>query len=618
MGLLEDYSSILTSIRNLSAEIPEIRSQIQNYERMLAQFRRDRANFEGECSRKKQTLLEEEVRRSVETETAKISNKRNAVQSELQKLNSQHSADVQRIKESTYSDKLEKKYLLLSKVKTAINKYQLPKEMDPQIVDTVSKFQTASIQKYSEKAITDLIVEVHNAHRVLLANKPADNSTLSKVLDYATLKHLNASDISNHTRLWIYVGYLAALGVMCAFVPVLPIALVGGTAAVSFLKNVKSNKHAVEFVIPYMQLKDCLKGLEDEILASVNSLRQKELNSENDKFKTKCDKIQEQLYALEQEYVLAEKTVRSNISQEELNERVDLQYAREIEDCDKKIADTEKQIKRQKMFIASNEEQIPALKEQQKALLEQIKELYLNPSVPGTSRRLTKSFFLGIDEKKGTLIEFKFDGKTTLIMYKGVSCRSNKDLISMMLMQLLSSMSLTTLSIYLTDLSSAGSDYAVFFQTELSGKLHMCATSDDIKNAIEDLHRELIIRTRDILTEAETLEAYNEQMLSRKSLPREYIFFLLQDPTDTDMQNQKLVQLLLNGPTVGIIPIIFVQHTNLTEMISRAGDKAGALVRFFDAFGKCAFTFDGTTSDLVATPDLSATIISMIKKGTRK
>ncbi len=618
MGLLEEYGDVLANIRNLSAEIPEIRTQIQNYERMLAQFTRDRANLDIERSRKQTALLEEEVQRLIEEENIKIDTKKKDIQIKLQELHAQHNNAVCVIKQATYSEELKKKYLLLNKVKTAVSKYQPSVEIDSQITEAVSKFLTASKQKYSETAISDLIADVRNAHHAMLINKPADSSGISTALDYVTLKQLNTSEVSNRTKLWVYLGYLAALGAMCAFVPVLPIALVGGVVALSFSKNVKGNKSIIEFILPYTKLKECLIVLEEELSSGVEKLRQKELSEENSKFEKKCCKLQEQLFALAQEYEFAANAARNSISKEELNKRVEMQYAQEIENCNKKIADTEKQIKRQKMFIASNEEQIPILKEQQKSLLEKIKELYLNPSVPGTSRRLTKSFFLGIDEKKGTLVEFKFDGKTTLIMYKGASCRSNKDLISMMLMQLLSSMSLTTLSIYLTDLSSAGSDYAVFFQTELSGKLHMCATSEDIKGAIEDLHNELIMRTRDVLTEAETLESYNEQMLSRKSLPREYIFFLLQDPTDVDMQNQKLVQLLLNGPTVGIIPIIFLQHTSLTEVISRVGDKANALIRFFDAFGECAFTFDGTTSDLVATPDLSATIINMIKKGARK
>lgn len=618
MGLLDEYSDLLSNIHNLSAEIPQIRLQIRNYERMLTQLEQDRANLDIERSRKQSALFAEEVGHLVESEKARLDLKKGNIQTKLQELNAQHNNTLNKIKKANYSDELEKKYLLLNKMEVAVNKYNPPTYVDPQLVEATSKFLSVSDQKYSEKAVLNLIAEVQTTYHTMRMNKPASTKGVSKVLDYITLKQLNTSKASNQTKLWVYLGYLAALCAMCITIPVLPIALVGGAAMLSFSKSITGNKNVIEFILPYTKLSESLKALKDEISSSVEKLRQKELDEENSKFKKTCDKLQEQLFTLEEECTSAENAARSSISQEEINKRVEMQYASEIESCNQKIADTEKQIKRQKMFIASNEEQIPMLKEQQKILLEKIKELYLNPSAPGTSRRLTKSFFLGINEKNGTLIEFKFDGKTTLIMYKGASCRSNKDLISMMLMQLLSSMSLTTLSIYLTDLSSAGSDYAVFFQPQLSGKLHMCATNDDIKSAIEDLHNELIMRTGDILTEAESLEAYNEQMLSRKSLPREYIFFLFQDPTDADMQNQKLVQLLLNGPTVGIIPIVFLQHTNLTEIISKVGDKAAALMRFFDAFGACAFTFDGTTSDLAATPDLSSTIISMIKKGAKK
>lgn len=617
MELLEEYSSLIANIKHLTDEIPELRDQLMGYESMLSKYQRDRSNLDVERTRKQAELMDAELNRLTTEEYTKINEKQAEIDSELQVVSLEHNDNIDTINACIYETRLRSKYDVLSKLQSAAKQYHIPADIPPEMQAITTNYLAASKKKYTNQALLALIDDIQSAYKNVDV-KQLKKQQSSKFLDFLTLKAINKSNLQNYTRLLIYFGYLAGLIFLCVTVPVIPILGVGITTAVAYTQYARNNKYLIQFILPYSSLENGLNYIKDEINTKVQSFRNADLIAENQRYKDVTTPLITAKNSLEVEYAKAAERVRTGISADELQSRVEAQFQDTIQKCEADIANTERAINRTNKFILSNQQKIPKLKEKQKILLAQIKEAYLNPTQPGTSRRLIKSFFLGIDEKQGNLIEFKYDGNTTLIMYKGETCRTNKDLISMMLMQLLSSMSLTTLSIYLTDLKSAGSDYAVFFQPELSGKLHMCATDAEVKKAISILHTELIMRTRDILTEAESLEQYNEEMLARKSLPREYIFFILQDPTDKDMEKQELQQLLNNGPTVGIIPIIFLRHADIVSGFNASGNTVTSIIPFFKAFGQYSFTFDGMTSDLTATPDLSATIIAMLQKGKTK
>lgn len=617
MELLEQYSKLISNIQNLSEEIPEMREQLRGYEKMLAQYQRERSNLDIERSRKQTSLIAEELDRLTAEEYNKINRRQAELDSKLSLLSAEHSEALATISKNIYESQLARKYAIQSKLTETLRKYNLPANIPSELSAIVADHLADTKPRYSEKSLLKLIDDVHDAYDDVDMQGFSTEGKLDSFIDFISFKQLNNSEMHNRTRLYVYFGYLIALIVGCVVIPVVPIACLGVALAVTYKKYTQDNKNWIEFILPYSSLENGLHYINNEIQTSVNKFREEETTAENERYHLAAMPLNQERAQLEAEYAQTAELVRGNISAEELQARVAAQFEEAVAKCEQNISDTERAIYRTQKFIHSDEERIPKLKEKQKQLLAEIQESYLNPKDPGTSRRLIKSFFLGIDEKQGTLIEFKYDGKTTLIMYKGDNCRTNKDLISMMLMQLLSSMSMTTLSIYLTDLRSAGTDYAVFFQKELEGKMHLCATDGDVSDAITALHTELIMRTKDILTEAETLEQYNEDMLARKSLPREYIFFLLQDPTEHDMERQELQQILSNGPTVGIIPIIFLRHADIMHGFKTSGDSLPKLITFFQSFNQCSFTFDGATSDLTATPDLSATIINMLKKGKK-
>lgn len=617
MDLLEQYSKLISNIQTLSEEIPEMREQLRNHEKLLAQYRRERSNLDIERSRKQTSLISEELDRLTAEEYDKINAKQATIDSKLSLLATQHAEALSDIAKDNYESALARKYAIQTKLDETLHKYKLPDSIPQELSTIVADHLADTKPKYSEKSLLKLIDDVHDAYDDVDMRGLNSDGKLDSFIDFISFKQLNNSSMHNRTKLYVYFGYLIALVVGCITIPVIPIVALGVSLAVTYYRYTQDNKNWIEFILPYSSLENGLRYINSEIQTSVAGLRKKDITAENEQYHLATMPLNQERAQLEAEYAQAAEVVRSNISAEELQARVAAQFEDAVAKCEQNISDAERAIHRTQKFIHSDEERIPKLKEKQKDLLAEIKESYLNPKDPGTSRRLIKSFFLGIDENQGTLIEFKYDGKTTLIMYKGDNCRTNKDLISMMLMQLLSSMSMTILSIYLTDLRSAGTDYAVFFQSELSGKMHLCATDSDVSDAITALHTELIMRTKDILTESESLEQYNEDMLARKSLPREYIFFLLQDPTQHDMERQELQQLLNNGPTVGIIPIIFLRHADIMRGFKPSGESPAQLITFFQAFNHCSFTFDGATSDLTMTPDLSATIINMIKKGSK-
>ena len=116
---------------------------------------------------------------------------------------------------------------------------------------------------------------------------------------------------------------------------------------------------------------------------------------------------------------------------------------------------------------------------------------------------------------------------------------------------------------------------------------------------VEEFHVEMITRNTTILTEAPSIEDYNKQMLDRKSLTREYCLLFLQDPDFKLLASQKFLQLCRSGPKVGIVPLVFLSHTNVNKMKEENDNVLDGLLSFMEIVSENAYSFNGSTQDLV-------------------
>ena len=617
MGLIEDYENLLDSIKTLSNEIPDLQEQSDLCEREIVDAKNRKAQLQMEKAHQSETLRLTRLKELTDEYCRDISARQNEVNDKLRALDASFQEQVTKIKNDDYHSKFLTKYALLDKVQKTLDAYRCRQSIPPELEKVVAQ-ALAGKHKYSDQQLQSLIAQVEGSS-TMMASEQDDTKTevVDKIVGFITFKAIKDTKWSNSGKFYGYLLYIAGLVALCFFAPMVPVVITGITIAACFIGYSSSSYNLLNFILPFSRLADGKDYLAEQISSKVSKLHKASLQEVNKKYERNKAPLKEQLSQLQMEYVQAPLKIKNTTSDADLQQSVDQKYTALLEECDKRIQSAENQIQHNAAFIANNQKRLPILKEKRKSMLLEIKDAYLNPKEAGSSRTLVKSFFLGIDDTQGGLIEFRYEGRTTLIVYKGATCRINKDLISMMLMQILSSMSMSVLDIHLVDLKSAGTDYAVFFRKDLQERMHLYATDEDAKSAISILHDTLILRTQEVLTEAESLQLYNEKMLANKSLPMEYIFFFLQDPNLDQMKNQELQQLLYNGPTVGIIPIIFVNHEDVNYIPDLSREEGERLAAFYQAFDGSVFIFDGAQSDLVQQNKILPSILSKIQKGTR-
>lgn len=620
MGLIEDYSKLVGSIQNISCELQTMQERLAAAKTVLEQTIRRREMLIAEQSEKEVRLLQQQLETLTAKERSRISQEQARVAFEIESKTAQLESLKQQIQIHDYKKQLKGRYKLRDSLADTLEECKLPSNISGEFSEVVQQklaMRQANVV-YTDNLLKKLQGQVTEAYDAVDSDLAEVKDSISdKLISFILLKGLADAKWSNKSKLMVYIAYCFVVVLACLTVPIVPLAVFSLTVSVAAFSCMRENKMCLKFVMPYVMLQTGVAKLDARIESKLQKLRADAIADAMRKAGCDVEPLLKEQEELNKELLIAPQRVRQSISDEELRQLVVQEFAAQVEECQARETSTSKEIHKLERFVKSDELNLPRLREKQKAMLLQIKDAYLNPSVPGTALTLTESFFLGIDEAQGTLIEFKFGGKSTLIMYKGANCHTNKVLITMMLMQLLSSMSISVLDIYLTDQVSAGTDYAVFFQKELQDKMHLCATENDTSNAISELHEALILRTREILTEAPSLADYNETMLSRKSLPREYIFLFLQDPTDKQMVDQNLQQILANGPLVGIIPIVFISHSDVNGLSGQSADSLPKVVNFFKLFHGSTFIFDGVTNDLNVSDDLDACIIEMLERSSR-
>lgn len=620
MGLIENYSKLVCSIQNVASELQTMQDRLVVARNTLEQTKQHREFLIAEQSEKEARLLQQQLNTLTAKEKERIAQEQARISSELNNRTIKLEELKRQIQTQDYQNQLKGRYKLRDSLTKTLEECEPPEDVFSELSDVVQQrlatqseqaMYTDNFLRKLQKQVTE---EYDSVDSGLLEVK---ESIPDKVISFVLLKDLADAKWSNKSKLFLYIAYCFIVVLACLTVPIVPLVIFAVAVSFTAISCIRENNVCLRFVMPYAMLQAGVERLNTQIESKLQKLRADAVAEAMNKAGCDVEPLLQEQEQLKHQLLTAPQRVRQSISDEELKQMVMQEFAAQVEECQEKETSITKEIHKLERFAKSDELNLPRLRDKQKAMLLQIKDAYLNPKVPGTALTLTESFFLGIDEEQGTLIEFKFGGRSTLIMYKGVNCHTNKTLITMMLMQLLSSMNMSVLDIYLTDQVSAGTDYAVFFQKELQDKMHLCATEKDTSDAISELHEALILRTREILTEAPSLAQYNETMLSRKSLPREYIFLFLQDPTDKQIMDQRLQQILANGPLVGIIPIVFISHADINGLSGQSADSLPKVVNFFTMFHGSTFIFDGVTNDLNVSDDLDACIIEMLERGTR-
>lgn len=348
---------------------------------------------------------------------------------------------------------------------------------------------------------------------------------------------------------------------------------------------------------PFLILKDKVDKLLNEIQNKIMADRDAKIRELDDKQAEMISYAQAQLNQTRLELVTSQQNVRQNMTVDELTASVQATMKQNLENQQKIVDDlshrfAEVQTKYQK---AVNKQTL--LQEQKEKLKKQLTEEYLMPKNPGDSKLIPESFFLGFDTE-GALVEFDYDAKSTLIEYRGPDSTTVRDLIMMMVVQLLMAMDITCTSVVFVDTFTGGFDYSIFGGEELDSVFSIISTEDEARQLIESAHAEQTARSSKILTKADNIKAYNEMMIQRKSFTLDYRILIFQTLPQRLMSEDKFKQLCKNGPRVGIIPIIFLNHQFLASAKQLRYEERVAIAGFIESLNDKMFIYDGLSYNL--------------------
>jgi len=244
------------------------------------------------------------------------------------------------------------------------------------------------------------------------------------------------------------------------------------------------------------------------------------------------------------------------------------------------------EIRRISAEIESKGRALDGLKKEMEDLLGNVQGQYLDPSKIGDSFELDTKFFMDVIDNRP--IFFDHPMATSLFLYDDAS--HVHEFIRLVNFQLRGKLNPVMFTVDIFDMFTIGKDYLKFKVTGSSGRkddeavkrlFKIITTKDGFKSMVEAYDAELSSRVKDITAEFGDIVAYNKFMLSNDSLTVPYIFCFLLDVAPQDLEDPRMVQLLLNGGDVGIFFHIFMKQKVFVKVKDQSKVLADRVEKFF-------------------------------------
>lgn len=611
MGLVEDYKKICTNCEIMQKELPLIDRRVETCKNDIAALTAQLSDLKTKASQQIAMMMSQRLAELAQEERQTLAASLADVQGKITEVNESFASQSAKIKQEQFSNQLAPWVSFDTRVQQAFSAVDTSDELMQQMLSEVS------FDKSEEFTVAELNTFMTELELASKSESELVSSLEGRISKFALFEPVIKSKMSNKVKFLMCLGLLLLVVLAFVYVPVIPAAGLSCLTVVSAIAHSKETKRLLKAVIPYSKLVQGHEQLQRQIQHKRAVLQQAALQDAERKYRQQMTPLQESLADLNYKQATVDEHVRSQVSEESLRQFVEERSKAQESELAKKLTAKERQLRVAETEASANRNKLEKSLVVKKEMLPKIRQLYLNPTEPGVSPYLIKSFLISVDEENGTLDEFNYNGCSTFIMYKGETSSVNKPLITMMLMQFMASMSLASLEIYLTDVHSAGMDYAPF---------SLCVTinsdTQGVHKLVEDINKKLVERRDTIAAQAENIEQFNQQRLDTHGLTVPYILLILQDLTLEDMINDSLIQIAVNGPRVGIIPIVFVSHMYSNSMHCSSEQELAKLNKFFAAFRYKAdkrevdntFLFDGVTGDLKQSSSVIKAIMLQVER----
>lgn len=531
----------------------------------------------------------------IQQNTSKYQEKLSNLESQLRYLPTQHQSSMDELQDEQDVTGMETG---ITEVSAAFQLYKDIKprceNLLPEEIYTEIQSSFESKESYKLPDVKRLRQDVENLLEILPVEKQIpliEKIIKAMIFDSKVLKTYPIA------RIGLYSAYIATLVFGVVVIPQL-ILIYCGMMLVSVVQNLNQSKVLIEMLSPLQELSVAASSLKKRIIDEVAHRKAEKLTKTKICFDTDTSAIEHDILETRRTIQQLEFDIRTNTPEDEAVAGVKQKFEEDMRRLDEAEAETELEINDSNLKNDSLLEKSAQLQNKLAALKQSMTEAYMSLSSAGTSQLIPKSFFLGFNQDDG-IIEFVYDGDATVVLYSGSESTTTTSLITMMIIQLLSMVNPAQLNISVVDLWAGGSDFALFMNKDLEEIFKIVTTKQELDALISDVHSDMTMRNKMILTVADNIELYNMKMMEHHSLTIDYRFIFLQFADLSVLCDDKLMQACKSGPRVGIIPIIYLSK----EMISNAyreGSESDlkAVIKILESVRYEYFDFSGEQSFL--------------------
>lgn len=594
-NILEIYRNSLKSMQRFESETRLLMAEIEDLRESISSMEVRHVRLEKDMQARLSSQANDELSKLISHEQQKWSKEANTAQLALNDLEKTFNENLNRVSTDIKNQTPSKYATLLNKCESLLkNGSDILKSVDKSLINSSRENAILAIKSTSKITFSELEVAYYDTE-LSLSHIPEQEQgkfyrVLSKILQSGELK----DDVKSNAVKFVV---LLALLLIVIKETVLFIGLYTTFVIYCLITDLTNGVKTIKAITPLLVLDlkcSLFKTQLEDIMQVAVDKNKESLKQQYDNKKQELKAILDDAY---KNYRNCEQRIRSTTTSETLIFNAKSTYEARIRESLDEIEELKQQLDDNNICVESNKNRLRQLIKDKEQYKIDLYERYLRPSQPGVSTLLIDSFFLGMTDTE-ELIEFKYDGKPTMVMYYGEDNTANEQLISMMIIQLLASMRITSIRIGIYDSFRACTPYAVFSPRELDGYIDLITTSENLKDYIQSEYDLLRVRSRDILSTSSNIEEYNKTMLARGSLTVDYHILLIQDPDDNLIKDPKFLQLCRTGFTVGIIPIIFLSNAQIMETIRGDSEKKKLFNEFLDVFQDRLYTYESKTQDL--------------------
>ncbi len=352
-------------------------------------------------------------------------------------------------------------------------------------------------------------------------------------------------------------------------------ALFTGCLGIGYM-NVRRAGNIRKLLLDSKVLLDNTDRMYSKIMQDVDDDINDKLNALDEEYQNTVSSIQERRSTCEQEIqeILADVKANFKFDPKRIIESYKLQKASK----ERELASTEESILLTRKKQKGLEADIEKLKEQLRASMEEIKKTIF--SFKGNDKLFNPKYILDFINNKE--ISWEHPRTSSLFLYSG-SSNVVKTFIRLFTAQTLSKFIAGFAEVDIWDTVSLGASYRVFAKVPKNpkdtgrGPVVICRNEEMIADSLSENESELAIRIEAILQEAGSIEQYNKLMLDPEinGNCKPYKFLLIENCDPNVLDDNKLIRVFTEGPSMGIYPSVFME----IESFKKLGEKAEVLLR---------------------------------------